>query len=88
MSRHEIKFLYRRSEKVDSNIEYIGGYNSDGTKWKISTEKVIDGIENGKWEFFLTKDNKQLNLKYDEIERSLYVDVSQIDTLNLNVFIL
>jgi hypothetical protein len=33
----------------------IGGTNSAGTKWKLSQEDAIKGIEDGKWSFYVTQ---------------------------------
>ncbi len=85
MSRHEIKFVYRRTEQVDSELEYIGGYNSDGSKWKLSVEKAIEGIEGGKWAFFLTKSGVQLDImpKVINDSKKLCVDTSDFNYLEI-----
>lgn len=35
-------------------IRSIGGINSDRTRWRLSQEEAIEGIENGKWQFYVT----------------------------------
>ena len=34
-------------------ITHIGGTNPDDANWKITQASAIEGIENGKWEFYV-----------------------------------
>lgn len=56
-SRHEIKCI-NKSDRYNPHerIQSIGGLNENGTRWRLSQQAAIEGIENGEWEFFVSKD--------------------------------
>lgn len=85
MSRHRIEYIYRRSEILDSGIEYIGGRRSDGKIWKISVDRAIEGILSGKWSFYVVRDNKELPVILGEIDNriKLCLDTTDIDYIEL-----
>jgi hypothetical protein len=36
-------------------ISNIGGINPDGTRWKLTEDQAIRGIEEGKWGFYVER---------------------------------
>lgn len=54
-SRHEIKCI-NKTDRYNPHecIKAIGGQNSDGTLWKVSQEEAVQGIESGKWSFYVS----------------------------------
>ncbi|KAA8753976.1 MULTISPECIES: DUF3892 domain-containing protein [unclassified Paenibacillus] len=62
-SRHEI-LCVNKKERYNpfERIESIGGKNQDGTRWKVSQKRAIEGIEDGKWEFFVSRGGHTVNV--------------------------
>ncbi|KIA83115.1 hypothetical protein OA84_06070 [Kaistella solincola] len=85
MARHRVTIFYRRSEKPESQVEYLGGLNSDGSDWKIKLERAIYGIESGKWELYIVKDNIEIDLKVIIKNNIKYLmcDMSKVDFINI-----
>lgn len=53
-SRHEIKCVNKTDRyNPHERIRSIGGQNQDGNFWKLSQTQAIEGIETGKWSFYV-----------------------------------
>lgn len=48
-----------RNDPTDS-IDYVGGVNADGTRWKLSLADAVKGVENGTWRFYTHVNGKSV----------------------------
>jgi hypothetical protein len=62
-SRYRICCIHR-SDRMnhDRRVRIIGGINPDGARWKISEETAIAGIETGRWSFYVTEGERDIEV--------------------------
>ncbi len=55
-AKYEIRCI-NKSDRMNPHerITHIGGQDADGTTWRITQQKAIDGIGEGKWVFYVTQ---------------------------------
>ena len=46
----------RNRQSAHERIENIGGIAADGSRWKVDETTAINGIEAGKWAFYVSVD--------------------------------
>jgi hypothetical protein len=43
-------------------IDYVGGVNADGTRWRMSQPDAVKGVENGTYSFYVSQNGRTVNV--------------------------
>jgi hypothetical protein len=64
MSKHEVTCIEKPGghSNTHESISAIGGKNGDGTRWKLSEDKAIKAIDEGTYQFYVTKNGKTVDV--------------------------
>ena len=60
---HEVKCINKSDRNsTHERITHISGIKNDRSRWKITQEAAIAGIECGDWEFYVSADGKSVKV--------------------------
>jgi hypothetical protein len=86
MSRHRILCIQKSNRfEIYNRIEFIGGLNPNGTRWRVSQSMAIDGIESGRWEFFVQHGEKIIEVIVSSNQGIKYLKTKSDDMQSNNL---
>ncbi len=61
--RHQIQCV-NKSHRMNPHerITHVGGLNDNRTRWRITQEEAIQGIESGRWAFYVSRGGYTVNV--------------------------
>ena len=59
----EVKCINKSDrDNPHERIINIGGINPNGNRWKLTQQEAIQGIESGKWQFYVSVSGRRVNV--------------------------